>query len=322
MSRKIDIANTFSGPMDLLLHLIRRDEMDIHDIPIARLTRQYLAEIDGLGLVDLEEATEFLDLASRLVEIKGRLLLPPEETPANDDSEEEVTDLDPRSGLVEALLEYRQLKEASRLLDGLAEEQEKRFPHHLWRQPELSLGEDTPDPVVLDAAALFTAVQALLEKIKPLERVQSEIPLAHRIQQIGAVLTQTGKTRFSHLLSDNANRQEIVAFFIAVLEMLRQGVLTARQNGTFADLVLEKASPPRVSTPVWSARRPLRPSGKQKNRPARRPVFPAATPPRPQVKSARLGQRPRRGWTAFPPSAAPATLRPVKPQGLPTRFFC
>ena len=114
MSLNVTIPDTFNGPLDLLLHLIRRDEMDIYDIPIARLAASYLEEMRKLAIVDVDEAAEFLDLASRLLEIKSRMLMPPEER--LDEEGEEEEDFDPRSGLVEALLEYRRFKDAARML--------------------------------------------------------------------------------------------------------------------------------------------------------------------------------------------------------------
>ncbi|MCC8189548.1 MAG: segregation/condensation protein A, partial [Planctomycetes bacterium] len=238
MSLTVTIPNTFNGPLDLLLHLIRRDEMDIYDIPIARLTATYLEEMAKLDLVDVDEGAEFLDLASRLLEIKSRMLIPPEER--EDESAEEEEDFDPRSGLVEALLEYRRFKDAARLLGEMAEEQARRFPRIA---PRLALQPPDGEDDAADCMDLFTAFQALLVRMMPTEDstviTYTEVPTSVRIEQIQAVLADVGTTRFSLLLSGSPDRREMVGFFIALLELIRQGRVTARQTDNFADIVLE-----------------------------------------------------------------------------------
>ncbi len=245
MSLNVTIPETFSGPLDLLLHLIRRDEMDIHDIPIAKLTSAYLEEMGKLDLVDVDEGAEFLDLASRLLEIKSRMLLPPEEVQEEDENEDEA--FDPRSDLVEALLEYRRFKEAARLLGEMAEEHGRRYPRIAPRMEIDFIPEETEPADVMD---LFAAFQTMLLKIVPsgdsTEITYTEVPTSVRIEQIETVLLSAGKTRFSLLLSEQPTRREMVGFFIAILELVRQGRVIARQSTAFADIVLEKREPPLV----------------------------------------------------------------------------
>ncbi len=244
MSLTVAIDDTFSGPLDLLLHLIRRDEMDIHDIPIARLTGAYLDEINKLQFVDVDEGAEFLDLTSRLLEIKGKMLLPPEELAEDEDQDD--LDFDPRSDLVEALLEYRRFKEAARLLGDLAEEQSRRYPRVAPRL-EFSFVDDTLETA--DSMDLFAAFQSMLLRIVPADEsteiTYTEVPTSIRIEQIETILAEKGKARFSLLLSSQPTRREMVGFFIAILEMVRQGRVIARQHGKFSDIVLEKAEPRR-----------------------------------------------------------------------------
>ena len=249
MSLNVAIPDTYSGPLDLLLYLIRRDEMDIHDIPIARLASAYFEEMRSLALVDVDEAAEFLDLASRLLEIKARMLLPPEEA-TEGASEEDEGDLDPRSGLVEALLEYRRFKEAALLLGDLAVEQSRRFPRVA---PRLEFPPEIFEKVEnADVHDLMEAFQAMLYRIVPAEEstefTYSEIPTSVRIDQIESVLLELGKTRFSMLLSSDRTRIEMISYFIAVLEMIRQGRLIARQAVDFSDIVLERAEPRRAKS--------------------------------------------------------------------------
>lgn len=242
MSLNVTIPETFSGPLDLLLHLIRRDEMDIHDIPIAQLTSAYLEEMNKLDLVDVDEAAEFLDLASRLLEIKSRMLLPPEEVAEEEENDDEA--FDPRSDLVEALLEYRRFKEAARLLGEMAEEHGRRYPRVAPRMEIGFVAEETEPADVMD---LFAAFQTMLLKIVPAgestEITYTEVPTSVRIDQIETVLISAGKTRFSLILSERPTRREMVGFFIAILEMVRQGRLIARQSVAFSDIILEKREP-------------------------------------------------------------------------------
>ncbi len=242
MRNTIDIPGTFSGPLDLLLYLIRRDEMDIYDIHIGRLATSYLEEMEKLELVDVDEAAEFLDLASRLLEIKSRMLMPAEEHPG--DAEEEEDNFDPRAGLVESLLEYRRFKDAAKMLGEMAEEQARRYPRIAPRF-EFQLMEDAP---VADSMDLMQAFQNLLIRMLPQADsntiTYTEIPTHVRVEQIETVLKQIESTRFSKLLSSAPNRQEMVGFFIAMLEMIRQRKVTARQTDDFSDIILERREPP------------------------------------------------------------------------------
>lgn len=327
MSLTVAIPDTFSGPLDLLLHLIRRDEMDIHDIPIGQLTNSYLEEMEKLDFVDVDEAAEFLDLASRLLEIKGRMLLPPEEPVDGEEAEED--DFDPRSGLVEALLEYRRFKEAAKMLGDLAEEQERRYPR-IAPRVDFGVVEDMASSA--DSLDLMTAFQSMLLRIVPVEAsteiTYTEVPTSVRIRQIEEVLASAGKARFSLLLSEKPTRREMVGFFIAILELVRQGRLIARQTDKFSDIVLEKAEPRRMR-PV----RPGAPLGMDKNgvsrgtRSAGKARFPAFSlfPPLPDPR--RAGKTGAGAVTRNPPAFLPVApkLRSGKKRRAPSRvprFFC
>jgi segregation and condensation protein A len=310
---EVTIPDTFSGPLDLLLDLIRREEMDIRDINVARLAAAYLEELAGREFVDLDEAGEFLSLAARLVEIKGRLLAPPDERP--DPGEDEEEGFDPRSGLVEALLEYRRFKEAAERLGEMAAERARRFPRLL---PPPDLPPAPPGPA--DLAGLAAAFQAVLKRRlarprgRELSLARREIPVADRIAQITSVLAALGRTRFSLLLSSSPDRSEIAAFFIAVLEMIRLGRLIARQADDFTDIILEAREPGPPSggrpRPRRAARRPLFPSLPRKAaaprpRRGRLPAFPPGPP----------GGRPRRAGKAGrrPPPLFPGRRLPFRP---------
>lgn len=237
MSLNVTIPDTFNGPLGLLHSLIVRDEIDIYDIPIAKLTASYCEEIEKMEVINIDEGAEFLDLASRLKEIKLRMLLPPEE--AIDGEEDDDDDaFDPRSSLVEALLEYRRFKDAAKLLEELAEEQSLRHPRIAPRmQFRIIEAEDENDS---DSLSLFLAMQNMLTRMAAPEVIEShEIPISTRIEQIQEVLRQRDRTRFSLLLSTQPDRREMVAFFIALLELIRRGQATARQTDDFTDIIIE-----------------------------------------------------------------------------------
>ncbi len=244
MSLNVTIPDTFDGPLGLLHYLIKREEIDIFDIPIAKLATAYLAEMRRMTNVDVDEAARFLDLASRLLEIKSRMLAPPEDLA--DGEEEEDEDFDPRAGLVEALLEYRRFKDAARLLGDLAEEQARRYPR-LAPMPEFAPPPAGDGPTA-DSLDLMRAFQNLFFRLAPQNEsniiTNNEVPTSVRIQQIETVLAETGRARFSLLLSGKPDRQEMVGFFIAILELIRQGRLVARQTENFSDIVLEPKRAP------------------------------------------------------------------------------
>lgn len=304
MSLNVVIPDTFNGPLGLLHSLIVRDEIDIYDIPIARLAASYCEEIAKMAVIDIDEGTEFLDLASRLQDIKLRMLLPPEERPDGGEDEEELDD--PRSGLVESLLEYRRFKDAARLLGELAEEQERRYPRVSPRMQFRFVEPEEED--ANDGVGLLLAMQSMLDRLSAPEVIESrEIPIATRIEQIREVLLRRETARFSFLLSSAPDRREIVAFFIAILELIRRGELRARQTDNFSDIILERRRPDRnIAGAVCFARaRTTR-------------CFPAAMPRR--TKTA-IQPGAKRG--PFP-AAAPASRarsRREKPEGKRMRVF-
>ena len=238
MARLVELDDAFRGPMDLLLHLVRREEIDLHDIPLARLTRAYLDEIAGMEFVSVDDAAEFLSMASILVELKSRSLLPPAELGEDGEDEEEEEDFDPRAGLVKALLEYKRYRQASRFLDALAERHAGRFP----RIPEaIPPDGDGGGDDSLDVLGLLMAFKKLLPRMQAppaAEIVNPHVPTERRMEQIAAALAGGRAVRFSELLSERPSRDEMAGFFIAVLELVRQRRLRARQSLDFADIVL------------------------------------------------------------------------------------
>ena len=221
----------FEGPLDLLLHLIQRDEIDIYDIPIARITQQYLTYIELMRLLDLDVAGEFLVMAATLMRIKAKMLLP---TPAPGEEEE----IDPRDELVQRLLEYRQFKEASTTLKS--REEKRRLVYERGMVP----GEEEGGPLPLAPATLFHLLDAL-------NRVLSRLParavlelegeaydIEDKIERIQSRVRVAGRLSFETLLGECRSRLEMIVTFLALLELLKMNRLSVVQDANFGEIVL------------------------------------------------------------------------------------
>lgn len=228
----------FEGPLDLLLHLIKKEEIDIYDIPIAHITLQYLSYIEMMQMLDLDVAGEFLVMAATLMRIKARMLLPvaPEE-----DEEEE----DPREELVRRLLEYKRFKEAAETLKE-REEQMRRVFERGFSEIAFENGE-----VELEEASLFDLLDALRAALArtvepPAHEVESErLNVIKRIEDIWEVLRSRGKMRFSELLDKCRTRLDIIGTFISVLELIKSGRAGAVQRSVFGEIwIYSFAEPP------------------------------------------------------------------------------
>ncbi|MCE5200626.1 MAG: segregation/condensation protein A [Armatimonadota bacterium] len=225
----------FQGPLDLLLHLIRENEIDIYDIPIAKVTEQYLAYLSLMESLDLEVAGEWLVMAATLVEIKSRMLLP--EDPKNEESEEEK--IDPRLELVERLIEYEKFKGAAELFREREEERARVFVRGATElnfdlKPTLSLENIT-------AADLLAVLQRILSDVGGGEEVTSiqrrKITVRMRMREITRrLLEQSRQLTFQDLFDDVVNRIEVVITFLALLELLKSRTVKARQKKAFAPI--------------------------------------------------------------------------------------
>ncbi len=226
----------FEGPLDLLLHLIKRDEIDIYDIPIAHITQQYLAYLDLMRSFDLEVAGEFLVMAATLMRIKAKMLLP---LPAVGEEEEEG---DPREELVQRLVEYRQFKEAA----GTLKEHED-LRRKLYERGMLPT-EDDAGPLPLAPATLFDLLDALNRVLarKPQTityDVQGEVyDIEDKIALIQRVVAE-GAVRFAELMSRCRDRGEIIVTFMALLELIKLGGVTVVQSEVFGDISIVAREP-------------------------------------------------------------------------------
>jgi segregation and condensation protein A len=223
----------FEGPLDLLLHLIKRDEIDIYDIPISHITQQYLAYLELMRALDLDVAGEFLVMAATLMRIKARMLLP---LPAVGGEEEDEGD--PREELVQRLVEYRQFKEAAGTLK--TREGERRLLYERGMVP----GEDEAGPLPLAPASLFDLLDALNRVLSrapeaAVYQVQAETwSVEDKMSLIATSVAEHGSISFTGLLERCINRGEMVVTFIALLELVKLGHVGIVQAAAFADILL------------------------------------------------------------------------------------
>ncbi len=232
----------FEGPLDLLLYLIRKEEIDIYQIPIERIAHQYLDTLRVMQLLDLEVAGEFLVMAATLLHIKSRMLLPQDQQPPLDEEDEE----DPRWELIRQLVEYKKFKDASHQLEGRNAIQEKIF--HPAFNPK-SLAEQLAAGKSVDAGIfdLITAFQKILARIQPKEEsytvLEERFTVSDKIIHIQQLLSQRERILFRDLFPEEAGRTEIVVTFLALLELIRLHQITAVQEETFGEIQLVKAAP-------------------------------------------------------------------------------
>jgi segregation and condensation protein A len=236
---KLDV---FEGPLDLLLHLIRKNEVNIYDIPIALITAQFLETIELMHELNLDVAGEFIVMAATLIHIKSKMLLPRPETAAGAEGEE----VDPRDALVRRLLEHERFKAAAGLLH---ERQQLRSAQ--WLRPDARVaaiaGEELEPELEVDLFSLLTAFQAVVERAKHRPKVvlpPEQIPVEVRIDQLLARLSETQACGFEELFADVNDRAGLIVTFLALLEMIRLELVRVFQSGPFGPIRVYKRSRP------------------------------------------------------------------------------
>jgi segregation and condensation protein A len=230
---KLDI---FEGPLDLLLYLIRKNEIDIYNIPIALITEQYLAYLDLMRSLNLDLAGEYLVLAATLVHIKSRMLLPPAE---GDDEAEEGED--PRAELVQQLLEYQAFKEAALSLEDRPLLERDVFTRGAPLEEPAEAGEDEEAMIEV---GIFELVQAFRKMIAGLAQSDDlaidteKMSLTDRINEIMERLSEEKQLTFTELLGERTDRKRIVYTFLAILELMKLRMIRAYQSGPFSAIRL------------------------------------------------------------------------------------
>src|SRR3954469_21587850 len=230
--------SNFEGPLDLLLHLIRKHEVEIHDIPIALITAQYLEAIALLQELDLDVAGEFLVMAATLIHIKSRMLLPRPETAAGAEGDLE----DPRDVLVRRLLEHQKFKAAAGLLHEREQLRAAQWLRPDGRVAELAGDEYEPE-LEVDLFSLMNAFQAVVDRLKQRPKVllpPEEIAVELRIEQLLARLSETEAMGFEDLFSDVDQRSGLIVTFLALLEMIRLKLVRVFQSGSFGPIRVPK----------------------------------------------------------------------------------
>jgi len=223
----------FEGPMDLLLYLIQREEMDIYDIPIARITEQYLDHVRMMERLDLHPAGEFLVMAATLMRIKARLLLP-QQRPGEEKEE------DPRTELVQRLLEYKKFKEAARKLEQREDERSRRFTRPL-DQSLLTEMKELGDEVTFEVA-LPQIMKALSEVLGRFSEVTTHdvelepVALENKVESIRTRLLEHGRLSWTELFGSEKSRIDVIVTFMAMLELAKAGVLRVQQADNFSEL--------------------------------------------------------------------------------------
>jgi len=225
----------FEGPLDLLLHLIRRDKINIYDIPISQVTREYLSYIDVMEELELEVAGEFFVMAATLMRIKAQMLLPRRE----ETDEEEG---DPREELVRNLIEYKKYKEAAICLGKKETDRRMIFPRPSSRHTvtEEDIQEKKMEVSVFD---LVDAFKKVMEELKSQVnyRIDKELyTIEEKIDFIKARINERSEILFSELFKEAVNKLEVIVTFLAVLETVKNGFLSARQMSQGNDIWLYK----------------------------------------------------------------------------------
>ena len=235
----------YNGPMDLLLYLIRREEVDIYDIPIARVTEQYVKYVEVLHQIDPNLAGEFLVMAATLMEIKTRMLLP---TPPPEEGRAEGLAIDPRAELVRQLLEYKAFKDAASDLASAAEVQNLKFPRQA-NLPGLEDAIDLEDAQVWDLLDAFSRLLAATGRaLRQEEVIYDDTPVELHAADIIDRLQREGPLTFRQVFEGRMLRTEIVGLFLALLELVRQKKVFAAQEGNFREIHIHlNPSPPAQS---------------------------------------------------------------------------
>jgi segregation and condensation protein A len=226
----------YQGPLDLLLDLIRKQEINIYDIPIARITQQYLDYLRLLEEMNIDVAGEFILMAATLIYIKSRMLLPPDPSAPPEELE------DPRLELVQRLLEHEQFKNAAQMLQS-----KRMLEDATWSQPgidEFVEAEDEPGLAVsvFDLISVFREVLERAKKRPQLEIQREEVTVAQMIEHVKQVLAADSRpVRLDDLIAGYLTRQALIALFLALLEMVRLRAILLRQKALFAPITVHKS---------------------------------------------------------------------------------
>jgi segregation and condensation protein A len=228
----VDIES-FRGPLDLLLYLVKRNEVDICDIPIARIAEQFRQYLDVIQMIDVELAGEFLVMAATLMEIKSKMVLPRSEMEAP------VADEDPRLELVRQLIEYKKYKDAAALLEDQAERQGLRLPRQPVALPAADPAQQPLHEVELwDLVSAFGRLMRETLSLQPQQIILDPTPIHSYMEMIVQQLQQQGRLALDQLFTPPRSRARLVGLFLAMLELIKGRRVLAEQDEPFAKIFL------------------------------------------------------------------------------------
>ena len=236
MSYKVKLE-IFEGPLDLLLFLVKQNHLEIEAIPIAKITDQYLQTLELMQALDLEVAGEFLVVAATLMQIKSRMLLPPEALPPADPEEP-----DPAQELIERLKEYQRFKEAAEVLSGMEKQRFVQFSRPASREGEPAEVEEYVEASLFDLLNAFSQfVTGEVSREMFHEVIHEEFTVEQKVAQLREMIHQAKKIQFTELLRTARNKPEMIVTFLGLLELIRLKEILIVQDQLFAEiLILEK----------------------------------------------------------------------------------
>jgi segregation and condensation protein A len=243
MKFRIDL-DIFRGPLDLLLYLVRKHEVEITEIPVAAITEQFLDYLSVLEQLDVNAVGDFLEMASQLIEIKSRMVLP-----RGGEVEEELDD--PRQELVSRLLEYKKYKEAASMLEERSRNWQERFPRLADDVPARNL-DPAEAPIqeveLWDLVSAFARIMRETAANAPSNIIYDDTPIHVYMEQIHRRLAQQGRLAFSELFQAGMHKSRLIGIFLAVLELVRHHGVTTEQDALFGEIYILPGQPTEESS--------------------------------------------------------------------------
>ena len=235
MAYQVKLEN-FEGPMDLLLYFIRRDELDIYDIPIGQITKDFVDMIEEWKRMNMLIAGEFIVMAASLMRVKAKMMIP---RPELDD---EGVNIDPRTELMQQLIDYKRFRDAAEMLDSIAGERSHVVPRQFEQDIKVLDGDEIGtflrDVTLYDLARVFKEAMENRPVISQFELSREPIRLEQQKEFLFKYFDGDGRLRFSTLLNNLKTRLEIIVTFLAILDLVREGTCTIEQNDVFDDIEL------------------------------------------------------------------------------------
>jgi segregation and condensation protein A len=235
MAYQVKLEN-FEGPMDLLLYFIRRDELDIYDIPIGQITKDFVDMIEEWKRMNMLIAGEFIVMAASLMRVKAKMMIP---RPELDD---EGVIIDPRTELMQQLIDYKRFRDAAEMLDSIAEARSHAVPRQFEQDIKVIDGDEIGtllrDVTLYDLARVFKEAMENRPVMSQFELNREPIKLEQQKEFLFKYFDGDGRLKFSTLLNNLKTRLEIIVTFLAILDLVREGTCTIEQNDVFDDIEL------------------------------------------------------------------------------------